>query len=374
MNQSLGKLKLHESIVVLPGQEAVLKCNFRSKLPGGMKVPVLVEFVLEGLDSKDLIVQCEHSPFVKLQVPFTNNSNVAIELDEGLCVATLSVASVPFLIDDDCEIITSTLTNVDDFTEQEEFFSLENHPGLVDTDDEEISPDMKLLYEHVNSLLHLNQSDKDALLEVIAKNLDTFSKSDYDIGKVSGVKHHFVLSDDVPFKVRHRNLPPRMYEAAKDHLNQLLAKGIIRPSESPYSSAPMFLKKSDGRVRMVTDLRYLNAKTVRDCYALPRFDDILPYLAGNIYFSKMDIRSGYYNIEVAEEDKPKTAFSTVFGLYEYNRMVQGAKTSAATFQRCMENVLRPMLYQGAIAFLDDVIIYSRSKEEPKEVGFSKGFL
>ena len=371
-SEPVGKLKLHESVTILPGQEAVLKCFFRSKLPGGSKVPVLVEFILEGLDSRDLIVQCEHSPFVKLQVPFTNNSNIPVELDKDLVVAALSVASAPFTIDEDCDISTFSLKGVDEFTQEESFFSQQNHPGLLDTDDDEISPDMKLLYNHVNNLQHLSQADREALLEVIENNLDTFSKSDYDIGKVSGVKHHFVLADDVPFKVRHRNLPPRMYEAAKDHLNQLLAKGIIRPSESPYSSAPMFLKKPDGRVRMVTDLRYLNAKTVRDCYALPRFDDILPYLAGNIYFSKMDIRSGYYNIEVAEGDKPKTAFSTVFGLYEYNRMVQGAKTSAATFQRCMENVLRPMLYQGAIAFLDDVIIYSKSKEEHFEL-LSKAF-
>ena len=73
----------------------------------------------------------------------------------------------------------------------------------------------------------------------------------------------------------------------------------------------------------------------------------------------MDIRSRYYNIEVEEANKPKTAFSMVFGLYEYNRMVQGCKTSAATFQRCMENVLRPLLYEGVVAFLDDVIIYSK---------------
>ena len=77
----------------------------------------------------------------------------------------------------------------------------------------------------------------------------------------------------------------------------------------------------------------------------------------------MDIRSGYYDIEVEESDKHKTAFDTPFGLYEYNRMVQGAKTSAATFQRCMQNFLRPMLYRGAISFLDDVIIYSKTKEE-----------
>ena len=92
---------------------------------------------------------------------------------------------------------------------------------------------------------------------------------------------------------------------------------------------------------MVTDLRYLNAKTVRDNYALPQIDNILPHLAGHRYFTKLDIRSGYYNIEIEERDKEKMTFSTAFGLFKYNRMVQGAKTSAAIFQRCMENILKP---------------------------------
>ena len=104
----------------------------------------------------------------------------------------------------------------------------------------------------------------------------------------------------------------------------------------------------------------LNAKVVCDNYVLPQFDDILPHLKGSKYFTKMGIHSGYYNINVEEGDKEKTAFSTVFRSYEYNRMVHGCKTSAATFQHCMENVLRTLLYEGVVAFLDNVIIYSHT--------------
>ena len=356
------KLKLTESVSIPPKSTRTLKCTLRSKLVG-VTVPLHIELCLNNVESRDLMVNGNLSSYTKVSIPVHNSKDVTVELDAGDVVGHVSIAPIPFRLDDDVNISVLKDLNIDEHTDSESKFVQSNHPGMVDEEDEDVTPDMRQLYNHVKSLSHLSTDDKNDLLAVITDNDEVFSKTEYDIGNVKGVKHSYVLDDRVPFKVRHRNLPPRMYAAARDHLNQLLDKGIIRPSISPYSSAPMFLQKPDGRVRMVTDLRYLNAKTVRDCYALPRFDDILPYLANSVYFSKMDIRSGYYNIEVAEEDKEKTAFSTVFGLYEYNRMVQGAKTSAATFQRCMENILRPMLYRGAVAFLDDVIIYSRTKEE-----------
>ena len=306
------------------------------------------------------------SPFSKIAIPLFNNTDKPITLNKGEILGEISLSSVPFKVNDaerkeHIELEISRL-DCDLFSERDHSFVRGMRP-VDETDEEYETPDMKQLWQHVDGLSHLSEEDHEGLVSVLSNNIGTFSQTEYDIGKVTGVKHGYTLTDDVPFKVRHRNLPPRMYSAARDHLNQLLDKGIIRPSNSPYSSAPMFIQKPDGRVRMVTDLRYLNAKTVRDCYALPRFDDILPYLANNSLFSKLDIRSGYYNIEVEESDKDKTAFSTPFGLYEYNRMVQGAKTSASTFQRCMENVLRPMLYEGVVAFLDDVIIYSKTVDE-----------
>ena len=361
-SKPVGSLKVSERVLLAPNSECEVKCSLRSKLVG-MRVPLHIEFQSDILDIGDVVIEGDLNPFCKLKIPIKNRSDSLVELGKGSVLGIANISAIPFRLDDDVLLSADNEFDFRENTISDEHFIQDNHPGMHEEEDDEVSPDMKLIYDHVASLDHLTRDDKDALLAIIANNDSTFSKNDYDIGKVKGVKHSYVLSDKIPFKVRQRNLPPRMYAAARDHLNQLLDKGIIRPSISPYSSAPMFLQKPDGRVRMVTDLRYLNNKTVRDCYALPRFDDILPYFSGKKFFSKMDIRSGYYNIEVAEEDKEKTAFGTVFGLYEYNRMVQGAKTSAATFQRCMENILRPMLYEGAIAFLDDVIIYSDTKEE-----------
>ena len=358
----LGVVKAAEEIIVNPGGEIRCKARFHSKLVG-VKSSVVIEPELGSLMKQPVLCDVNLSSLNTIRLPLYNDTQSVVRIAKGAILGTVSLSPIPFSLDQEEVSVCGIDLDLENFSNSDELPNSTKFFGLVDEDDEEVSPDMQLLWDHIDASTDLDDMEKEALRSVIHDNQGTFSQTDYDIGKVKGVKHSFVLSDDVPFKVRHRNLPPRKYAAAKEHLNQLLEKGIIRPSVSPYSSAPMFLEKSDGRIRMVTDLRYLNDKTVRDCYALPRFDDILPYLAGNKYFTKMDIRSGYYNIEIEEEDKEKTAFSTPFGLYEYNRMVQGAKTSASTFQRCMENILRPLLYEGAIAFLDDVILYSKTVEE-----------
>ncbi len=363
----VGRLKVMDEVIIPPEGTISVRCSLRSKLVG-MTATVLMESETDGLTKvSPTIREVPLGAFSRVSVPVTNNTLQDVKLAKGAEVCKAWLTSIPFQLEtDDLELAVANI-NLDEFSEIEHRMNAKGSVGLEDDEEDDVTPDMKLLWDHVDSLKHLSQAQRDKLVYCLGENHATFSKSEYDIGKVKGVKHGFVLKDDIPFKVRHRNLPPRMYAAARDHINQLLDKEIIRPSTSPYSSAPMFLQKPDGRVRMVADLRMLNAKVVRDNYALPRFDDILPYLKGSKYFTKMDIRSGYYNIEVEERDKEKTAFSTVFGLYEYNRMVQGCKTSAATFQRCMENVLRPLLYEGVVAFLDDVIIYSRTAEEHLEL-------
>ena len=361
----IGKLRVTQSVTIPPQSKVRIKASCRPKNVSGVVAciyvsgPENVTRLVTSLYNKKL------TSYTRLNVLLANDTDNIVSLQKGHILGSATLSEIPFTLDEvdlELEAIQEDF-RVDEHTEVEGRFDQKNHPGLTDEDEEDILPDFRKFLDSVRGHKKLSERDRDRLLDVITENDRTFSKSEYDIGCVKGVKHAYVLKDDVPFKLRHRNLSPKMYGAAKDHIEQLLQKGIIRPSVSPYSSAPMFIRKPDGRVRMVADLRYLNDKTVRDNYALPRFDDILPFLAGSHYFSKMDVRSGYYNLEIEECDKEKTAFSTVFGLYEYNRMVQGAKTSAATFQRCMENILRPLLYEGVIVFLDDVIIYTKDVTE-----------
>jgi hypothetical protein len=151
--------------------------------------------------------------------------------------------------------------------------------------------------------------------------------------------------------------------AAEKMLKELLAKGFIRPSRSPWGS-PMFLvAKPDGGLRMVIDYRALNKATVRNRYPLPRVDELFDQLQGARYFSKLDLRTGYWQIRMAEEDIAKTAFTSRHGHFEWTVMPMGLTNAPAEFMALMENTFREELNKFVLVFLDDILIFSRSLEE-----------
>lgn len=148
-----------------------------------------------------------------------------------------------------------------------------------------------------------------------------FSKDETDDGHTTLLKHRIDLHDEHPFKQIYRRIPPSMYEEVKNHLHLLLRTGIIRKSHSPYSSNLVLVKKKDNSLRICVDYRQLNQKTKKDAYVLPRIEEILDCLAGNRYFSVIDMKSGFHQVEILEEHKERTAFTVgPLGLYEYNMM------------------------------------------------------
>ncbi|KAJ8012395.1 hypothetical protein DPEC_G00042300 [Dallia pectoralis] len=142
---------------------------------------------------------------------------------------------------------------------------------------------------------------------------EVFAQNDTDFGRTDKVKHHVKLSDETPFKLRARPIHPHDVEAVRQHLQELLDAGVIRESESPFSSPIVVVRKKNGQVRLCIDYRKLNLQTVKDAYALPRMDDTFTALSGSKWFSVLDLKSGYYQIEVDEADKPKTAFVCPLG-------------------------------------------------------------
>ena len=199
------------------------------------------------------------------------------------------------------------------------------------------------------------------------KYKSVFSMHEDDVGHTDLVRHHIELNNERPFKQRHRRIPPSMYQEVRDHLQHLLASGIIRRSHSPWASNIVLCRKKDGSLRMCVDYRELNQRTIKDSYALPRVDEILESLAGNRYFSVIDMKSGYHNVDVHEPHKERTAFTVgPLGFYEYNRMPFGLTNSPATYQRLMEQCLGDLNTQICYIYLDDVIIFSRTFEEHVE--------
>ena len=164
-----------------------------------------------------------------------------------------------------------------------------------------------------------------------------FSKGITNLGNCDLVKHKINLTDEKPFKEPHRKIPPAIFQEVREHLKEMIEADTIRPSCSPYSSNVVIVRKKDGTIRFCVDFRKLNNKTIKDAYVIPRVEDTLHLLAKAKYFSKLDLRSGYWQVEIEEKDKPKTAFQVgTLGFFEFNRMPFDLCNTPATFQRLME--------------------------------------
>jgi hypothetical protein len=210
----------------------------------------------------------------------------------------------------------------------------------------------------------LSEDQKVKVQSLIEEWSDIFSKNDLDIGLTSVVKHNIRIDDEQPFKQRHRKIPPAMYKEVRLHLKELLEAGVIRKSHSPWASNIVLVRKKDQSLRLCVDYRQLNKRTIKDAYALPRIEDILEGLGGAKYFSVLDMKSGYYQVEIAEECKPMTAFTVgPLGFYEYNRLAFGLSNAPATYQRLMEECLEDLnAGEDKICqiYLDDVIVVSKT--------------
>lgn len=152
----------------------------------------------------------------------------------------------------------------------------------------------------------------------------------------------------------------------KRTIDDLLQRGFIRPSHSPFGSPVIFVKKKDGSFRMCVDYRRLNANTVKSSYPIPRVDESLDRLAGARIFSQLDLTSGYHQVRVRAGDEPKTAFRTRHGTFEYTVVPFGLCNAPSTFANFMNSVLAPFLDTFVIVYLDDILIFSRTEEEHRE--------
>jgi hypothetical protein len=169
-----------------------------------------------------------------------------------------------------------------------------------------------------------------------------------------------------PISKRAYRMPPEELAELKTQLQELLDKGFIRPSSSPWGCPAVFVKKKDGSLRLCVDYRPLNAVTIKNKYPLPHIDVLFDQLAGAKVFSKIDLRSGYHQIKSRPCDIPKTAFSTSYVLYECLVMSFGLTNAPAYFMYLMNSVFMTELDKFVVVFIDDILVYSKNEEEHAE--------
>ncbi|UYV70284.1 hypothetical protein LAZ67_7002373 [Cordylochernes scorpioides] len=202
---------------------------------------------------------------------------------------------------------------------------------------------------------NLSFKEQERLKQILAKYTDLFSSR---LGRTSLAKHQIHTEDAQPIKHKPYRVSAKERTIIKDQIDEMLEEGIIRRSSSPWSFPVILVKKRDSKYRFCVDYRKLNEVTVKDVYPFPRIDDVMDTLQGSKYFSAIDLKSGYWQVEIEERDKEKTAFTTAHGLYESNVMPFGLCNAPATFERNMDNVLGNLRWQICLCYLDDVIIYS----------------
>ncbi|XP_004491307.1 uncharacterized protein [Cicer arietinum] len=169
-----------------------------------------------------------------------------------------------------------------------------------------------------------------------------------------------------PISMAPYRMSPLELSELKKQLEELLDKQFIRPSVSPWGAPVLLVKKKDGSMRLCVDYRRLNKVTIKNKYPLPRIDDLMDQLRGSCVFSKIDLRSGYHQIRVKPSDTPKTAFRTRYGHYEYLVMPFGVTNAPAVFMDYMNRIFHPYLDSFVVVFIDDILVYSKTKEEHGE--------
>ena len=210
----------------------------------------------------------------------------------------------------------------------------------------------------------VSSQEKQELANFLGEYQNSFSCSSSDMGTTDLVQHSINTGNAPPIKQPPRRIPLAKMAEANREIDDMLEKGVIETSDSPWSSPIVFVKKKDWTIRFCIDFRKLNDVTIKDSYPIPRIDTTLDALSGSKWFSTIDLKSGYWQVKMKPGDKPKTAFSIPGGRHwQFTKMPFGLCNAGATFERLMERVLSNLSWKVCLVYLDDIIILSKDFKE-----------
>ena len=332
LNNIKGTVKLTRKVKIKPGQTQKVKARSNHPLNGKR-----VNVILEPTEEEDGNYTVPSYNFVKgnsrsVHVGLRNLSCRTVTLKKGAVVAQLSPANtIPKMLAPRHESVDHEL----EFVNKQ---GLKNDKLEFVADTNSVPKLTKERRDKLFSKLDLTGYDewtpeqRKATDDVIEKYHHIFAVEDLELGHTNLVKHEIKLTNYVPFKERYRRIPPHQYKEVRKHLDEMLQIGAIRRSNSPWASAIVLVRKKDGALRFCIDLRKLNERTVKDAYSLPRIEDSLDSLNGSCIFTSIDLKSGYWQVELDEKNIPLTAFTVgPLGFYECVRMPFGLTNAPATF-------------------------------------------
>lgn len=218
----------------------------------------------------------------------------------------------------------------------------------------------------INMAGNLTDREEYSLIELLDKHRGCLPSESNELGYATDIEHRIDTGDAPPIANQPYRVSQYERRIISEKVSEMLKDGVIQPSNSPWSSPVVLVRKKSGEHRFCIDYRRLNNVTKRDVYPLPRMDDVFDRLAGAQYFSTLDLKNGYWQVPVAGGDRQKTAFITPDGLYEFTRLPFGLSNAPATFQRLMDRVLNRLKWTACLVYLDDILVFGRTFEEHQE--------
>uniref|UniRef100_A0A0A9X4Z0 RNA-directed DNA polymerase n=1 Tax=Lygus hesperus TaxID=30085 RepID=A0A0A9X4Z0_LYGHE len=229
--------------------------------------------------------------------------------------------------------------------------------------------------EGYKSLKHIRQLTDDAMAnlppeqgrvvgDLLNEFADVFARNNTDLGQIKGCFHSIDVGTSPPIRQAPRRLPPFRLGEVDNLVSEMERNGIVEPSQSPWASPIVLIRKKDGSTRFCVDYRQLNDVTTKDSHPLPKIDELVSSLGNSSWFSTLDLQSGYWQVPMADGDRAKTAFCTPWGLWQFKVMPFGLCNAPATFQRAMGQLFHAQIREGRVkVYLDDVLVDTTSFDE-----------